>query len=177
MEIERKWLLGEMPNPDFLPVVGMATVYQGYISRKDPEVRIRCNTNTSGICRAERTLTIKKGNGLSREEYEIALTQEQFEKLKPAVVEGDELTKNPFVIYQLENNLLLEVSPVSRNSVLLIMGEVEFPDEATAQAFVPTEFKQYLSKEVTGDKRWSMGSLSSNQDWASLLKEVYNAGV
>lgn len=173
MEIERKWLLGEMPNPDFLPVMGMATVYQGYISRNDPEVRIRCNINASGICRAERTLTIKRGSGLSREEYEVKLTQEQFDQLHPAVVEGDELTKNPFVIYQLKNGLLLEVSPVSRNSVLLIMAEVEFPDEATAKAFVPTEFKQYLAAEVTGDKRWSMGSLSKNQDWTGLLREVY----
>lgn len=169
MEIERKWVLSKLP--DLLPIAGTAKVYQGYISR-EPEVRLRRNTATAGVCRRENTLTIKKGSGLSREEYEIRLDKEQFEALLPAVTGHDELTKEPFTIYQLNHNLLLEVSVIRRGDVQLVIGEVEFPDEATANAFHPTQFKQYIIKEVTGDKRWGMGSLSKNPDWSDLQKEL-----
>lgn len=175
MEIERKWLLKATPLG--LAVLGKGRVYQGYISRNsETEVRLRRNSATSGMVKQECTLTVKRGSGLSREEYEINLNPEQFAKLQPAVT-NDELTKEPFTIYQLDNGLLLEVSNISRKGVSLIIAEVEFPSEAAAHAFIPVEFQGLIIKEVTGDKRWSMGSLSKNQDWASLLKEVYDGNT
>ena len=76
MEIERKFLV-ESTAPD-LSRHPSAFLRQGYLSvGPSSEVRIR---DSDGHC----TLTVKSHGGLVREEYEVPISREQFDALRPA---------------------------------------------------------------------------------------------
>lgn len=142
MELERKWLASPPPAALAVPA---DEIDQGYLVIGDggTEARVR---RRAGLC----TLTVKAGSGIARDEYEIPLSDEQFGVLWPAtearrVVKARRLVPAPGGAGTIE--LDVYAGPLEG----LIVAEVEFPDEATAAAFVVPE---WFGREVTDDDRY-----------------------
>lgn len=161
MEIERKWLIDINDIPYNLDDYKFLLIEQGYISFS-PTIRIRKITN-----KGEYILTIKsesKDNGLSRQEYEININEEQYNQLLNKI-EGNILSKNRYIIpydkYTLELDLF--------NGTYEGLGYVEIEYETLEQAnefIAPNWFKQ----ELTGNKKFTNASLARGID----IKEIVN---
>lgn len=147
MEIERKFLIDAFPD---LPLVQEAVVLQGYLCTC-PVVRIRSTCTEDGT----RFKLCFKGKGdLAREEIEMDLSEDTFERLR-ALIEGCPLVRKDYKAYRLPDGLLLECSLVDSGETTEFMyAEVEFSSIEQAQAFTPPAF---LGREVTYDPSFSMG--------------------
>ena len=139
MEIERKFLVAERPD---LTEGRRVDLEQGYLALADDrggaEVRLRRKD-------AERLLTVKVGSGRTRTEEEIALEPEGFERLWP-LTEGKRVSKTRHVIPHGELEIELDVYAGELEG--LLVAEVEFPDETSADAFEPPD---WFGEEVTGN--------------------------
>ncbi len=139
MEIERKFLVTGPPD---LEGTDRVELQQGYLALADEdggaEVRLRRKDD-------ELLLTVKAGTGRTRVEEEIALEREPFESLWPLTA-GRRVTKTRHLIPYGE--LEIELDVYSGGLKGLIVAEVEFPDEAKADAF---EAPGWFGVEVTGN--------------------------
>lgn len=151
MEIERKYLMARLPEN--LETYSYIDIEQGYISTA-PVIRIRkkCTVDSERY-----VLTIKSSGMLSRQEYELELTGEEYEGLKPKV-EGNIISKRRYIIPLREEDLTLELDIFKGAFEGLIMGEIEFPDKKRAEAYVPEDM---LGSEVTFDRRFHNSNMSS----------------
>lgn len=146
-EIERKFVVEDLGTVLQIPAV---TVRQGYLARgNDEEVRVRQAGD-------EYTLTVKKGTGLRRSEYEVPISGSQFDALWPAT-EGSRVAKTRREV-RLPENRLAHVDVFDGHLEGLATVEVEFDDTDTALAFTPPA---WFGREVTEDRRYSNKVLSS----------------
>jgi adenylate cyclase len=137
VEVERKFLVPEAPSLEGQDASG---IEQGYLAAGDRgEVRLRRKGD-------ERLLTVKRGTGLAREEEEITLGEEDFERLWP-LTEGQRLRKRRYTIDHGEHCIELDVYEGDLDG--LILAEVEFSSEEDARAFEPPE---WFGDEVTGNE-------------------------
>ena len=145
MEIERKFLVGQRP-PD--SGFTSAALRQGYLLiGDDGEVRIR---DAGGA----HTLTVKSRGSLSREEYEIPLSREQFDELWPATLgRRVEKTRHEFALDG--RAAALDIFEGGLDGLVTV--EVEFPSVAAAREFVPPE---WFGREVTEDASYKNASLA-----------------
>ncbi|MFD3733889.1 CYTH domain-containing protein [Streptomyces sp. NPDC058632] len=146
-EIERKFVVEDLSAVLRIPAV---TVRQGYLARgTDEEARVR---QIGG----EHTLTVKKGTGLQRSEFEILISAPQFDAIWPAT-EGSRIVKTRREV-KLPGNWLAHVDVFDGHLEGLATVEVEFDDIDTALAFTPPD---WFGREVTQDSRYSNKVLSS----------------
>lgn len=152
MEIERKFLIKEMP--DLSRYSGKHFV-QGYLCTS-PTVRVRKEEE-------EYFLTYKSRTGedaLSREEYNLPLTKEAFEKLLPKC-EGTVISKTRYFIPLGKNregsDLTAELDVFDAPFEGLIFTEVEFPTIEEARSF---EAPAWFGEDVTDDRRYYNSYLS-----------------
>ncbi len=167
MEIERKFLVRKLPEE---PPVKASVISQSYVSA-DPVIRIRRTQalssreaefllGTGGTALASEEfrktlpepsyrLTVKGSGMVAREEYELDLKKSQYRSLKEKR-EGQPIRKIRYY-YPLENGLTAEVDVFGGHMKGLVMAEVEFPDLAASEAFVPPE---WFGEEVSLDKRF-----------------------
>jgi adenylate cyclase len=139
VEVERKFLVSEAPSVDD---AGGAEIEQGYLAvGEDGEVRLRRKGD-------DRLLTVKRGSGLSREEEEIELEPDLFERLWP-LTEGRRLRKHRYTIDHGEHCIEFDVYEGDLDGLML--AEVEFSSEEEARAFEPPE---WFGHEVTGDEEY-----------------------
>ena len=99
MEIERKFLVKKENLPRNLKQYPRKVIQQGYLCT-DPVVRIR-QSNDSYY------LTYKSKGLLAREEYNLPLTKEAYEHLKPKA-DGIVISKTRYVIPE-KNGLSIEL--------------------------------------------------------------------
>ncbi len=153
MEIERKFTIKQLPdNLDSYPHV---KITQAYLCT-DPVMRIRRQDN-------EYIFTYKGKGLMVRQEYNLPLTREAFEKLLPKA-EGHIISKTRYQIplsgsecgLTAELNLLIELD-LFENPSRLILAEVEFPDEASALAFTPPE---WFDEDVTNNPAYHNSNMS-----------------
>jgi adenylate cyclase len=146
VEVERKFLVPEAPD---LSGADAEEIVQGYLAiGADGEVRLRRRGEAL-------VLTAKRGSGLSREEAEVEVEPEQFERLWP-LTEGRRLHKRRHVVPH--GDLRIEVDVYEGELEGLMVGEVEFPSEEAARAFEPPG---WLGDEVTGDERYLNETLAT----------------
>lgn len=146
-EIERKFLVKDLGSLLRIPAM---TVRQGYLARgTDEEVRVR-------QIGAEYTLTVKKGNGLQRSEFQIPIDAPQFDALWPAT-EGSRVAKIRREV-KLPDDRVAYVDVFEGHLEGLATVEVEFDTTDTALAFIPPN---WFGHEVTDDRRYSNKVLSS----------------
>jgi adenylate cyclase len=147
VEIERKFLItDDGPFRDAKVLV----VRQGYLARGDSEeVRIRQEGD-------EYSLTVKKGGGLERLEFGIVIDAARFDALWPAT-DGARVVKARRLV-PLEASYVACVDEFGGRLAGLITVEVEFGTREEAHAFVPP---RWFGPEVTGDRRYANGVLSS----------------
>jgi adenylate cyclase len=147
MEVERKFLVSEPPDLD----EGSAEeIEQGYLAIGDEEeVRLRRKEE-------KLTLTAKRGSGLTRDEAEVDLGREDFDRLWP-LTEGKRLHKRRYVIP--DGDLTIEVDVYGGDLEGLVVAEIEFQSEEAARAFEPPG---WLGEEVTGDHRYLNETLATH---------------
>lgn len=148
IEIERKFLVRALPEN--LEEYEREFIRQGYLvlGADGSEARVR---DRSGA----HTMTVKSKGELSRGEWEIPIEPEQFEVLWPAT-EGRRVEKTRFSIPYEES--VIELDIYDGELFGLVTAEVEFPDEVTANAFVPPE---WFGEDVTSDKAFKNQQLAT----------------
>lgn len=145
MEIERKYLVNTLP--DNLASYPHRTIEQGYLST-EPVIRIRKDGE-------KYELTYKSKGFMMREEHTLPLTQTSYEHLKPKI-DGYLITKERYNI-PYDTSLTIELDYFLGDFSPLILAEVEFPDETSANAFVPPD---WFGKDVTFSPEYQNSSLS-----------------
>jgi adenylate cyclase len=142
VEIERKFLVPEAPGADELARYESHPIQQGYLAvgEDGSEARLRLIGDNA-------FLTVKSGGLLSRAEYEVPLSSDQFVALWPAT-EGRRLLKRRYRI-ALDVALTAELDIYGGALEGLAVVEVEFPDQAAAEAFIAPA---WFGDDVTGDQ-------------------------
>jgi adenylate cyclase len=146
VEIERKFLVADTPDLDG---TDFDEIEQGYLAiGAEGEVRLRR--------RGEKLiLTAKRGSGISRDEAEIEVEREAFERLWP-LTEGRRLRKRRHVLPQ--GDLTIELDVYEGDLAGLVVAEIEFDSEDEASAF---EAPHWVADEVTGDGRYLNETLAT----------------
>jgi adenylate cyclase len=146
MEIERKFLFDELPDE----AGSSRRIEQGYlaITEEGTEVRVRRWPGAQ-------VLTVKHGSGEVRVEVEVDIDETQFDELWP-LTNGARVEKTRWVAPLGELELELDVFEGSLAG--LKVAEIEFPDEAAADAFDPPP---WLGEEVTEDERYANEHLAT----------------
>lgn len=147
MEIERKFLVSKEALPDNLEQYKKNELEQAYIIT-EPVLRIRKKNN-------DYILTYKGQGLMKREEIEVSILKDAYEKLL-SKTEGNIITKTRYVIPE-ENQLTIELDIFHGDFEGLYIAEVEFPDEESAQAYLPP---LWFGKEVTQENTYHNSTLS-----------------
>lgn len=145
MEIERKFLTKHIPFD--ITVYPFKQISQAYISFS-PTIRLR-QSNEAYI------LTVKGKGHLAREEFELSLKKEDYEKLL-LKTEGTPVIKKRYLV-PIENDLTAEVDIYEGELEGLMTTEVEFPSLEMAESFVAPE---WFGKDVSEEKAYKNTSLS-----------------
>ncbi len=148
MEIERKFLINTLPeNLESYP---RKEIEQGYLCT-NPVVRIR-KSNDKYI------LTYKGSGMMVREEYNLPLTKEAFEHLKPKA-DGIFIEKTRYLIPYSEK-LTIELDVFHGTLAPLVLAEVEFESEEQANAFTAPN---WFGEDVTYSTKYHNSTLSQCQ--------------
>lgn len=145
MEIERKYLVKTLP--DNLDTYPHRTLEQGYLCT-EPVVRIRRDGE-------EFILTYKSKGFLSREEYNLPLTEEAYQHLIQKS-DGRIITKERYCI-PLGNHLTIELDVFEGELAPLILAEVEFENAEEALSF---EAPDWFGDDVTYSTEYQNSTLS-----------------
>lgn len=145
MEIERKYLIPELP--EHLEQYPHHKIEQGYLCTA-PVVRIRRQDD-------QYYLTYKSGGLMVREEYNLPLTKEAYEHLRPKT-DGILISKTRYIL-PLEDGLKIELDLFDAPYETLRLAEVEFPDEEAANHFVPPA---WFGEDVTFSTKYHNSNLS-----------------
>lgn len=145
IEVERKFLVEESTG---VPEAVGLEILQGYLAvGGGAEVRLR---SKAGRC----FLTVKRGSGLQRSEYEVGLDTAQFESLWPATA-GRRVVKTRFEIPV--GKLTAELDRYHGELEGLLTVEVEFGSVAEAEDFDPPS---WFGRDVTDDERFKNNRLA-----------------
>jgi CYTH domain-containing protein len=147
-EIERKYLLEELPNrAAAAPFVEIA---QGYLPGTRILERIRRITDTNG---PRFIRTIKLGQGVSRIEIEEPMTEHLFSALWP-LTEGRRVRKRRYLVP--DGNLIWEIDKFLDQP--LVLGEIELPDER--HPTIPEWLAPHVTREVTDESAFTNVALA-----------------
>ncbi len=145
MEIERKYLVKHIPRN--LKDYPCRMLEQGYLNTA-PVIRIRKDND-----RYE--LTYKSKGLMVREEYNLPLTEEAYRHLLPKI-DGRLISKRRYMV-PLGEHLTAELDIFEGDLAPLILVEVEFPDEKSADAFTPPD---WFGEDVTFSGEYHNSALS-----------------
>lgn len=174
METERKFIPREIPVS--IGQYDYMIMEQAYIST-EPVIRIRKKllhaaepdkaASDCGICHV---LTVKSAGLLTRQEFELDISADSYQHLLTKA-EGNIIQKHRYLI-PLGDGLTLELDIFQGAFEGLVMGEIEFPDEARAKKYTPPA---YLAEEVTYDSRFHNSTMStmSARDISDLISWVH----
>ena len=159
MEIERKFTVKKIPEN--LSQYTCHVIEQAYLNT-DPVVRIRRQDH-------EYYLTYKGKGLMAREEYNLPLNKDSYYHLLEKA-DGNVISKKRYVIpvdyptftsdYSKsidQISLFVELDIFEPPFAPLIIAEVEFPSEASANAFLPLD---WFDQDVTNDPAYHNSNLS-----------------
>ncbi len=147
MEIERKYLVRKLPEN--LEQYNKKKIAQGYLCT-EPVVRIRRSNDDYYMT--------YKGDGLMvREEYNLPLTQEAYEHLRPKI-DGLLIAKTRYLI-PLDNKLTAELDVFEEDLNGLVIVEVEFNTVEEANAFHAPD---WFGEDVTNSGKYHNSYLSQH---------------
>lgn len=150
MEIERQFLV------DAIPVLPREydMILQGYVSTL-PEIRIRQVRTPDN--RERYFLTVKRGAGLSREEWETQITSTEFSHLIERLEPDTEFIEKRRYRLPLYDGHMAEFHRHEAALKGFDYVEVEFSSEEEARAFDPPA---WFGREVTEDSRFTYSRLA-----------------
>ena len=146
MEIERKFLVKRENLPENLEQYPSKAIEQGYLCT-EPVVRIRKSNDN-----------YKSKGLLAREEYNLPLTKEAYEHLKPKA-DGIVISKIRYVIPE-KDGLSIELDVFKAPYEGLLLAEVEFPNEEAAHAYQPPK---WFGEDVTYSAEYHNSTLSKGK--------------
>ena len=147
MEIERKYLIEKEQLPADLASYPSHKIEQGYLCTS-PVVRIRRQDD-------DYFLTYKSKGLMAREEYNLPLTQEAYEHLKPKA-DGLVISKTRYLIPE-KDGLTIELDVFHDDYEGLLLAEVEFASEDAANSYTPPA---WFGRDVSEEKAYKNTSLS-----------------
>ena len=145
MEIERKYLLKELPE---LEKYEYHRIEQAYLCT-NPVVRVRREDEAY-------YMTYKGGGMMAREEYNLPLNKEAYEHLIKKA-DGNVISKTRYLIPLEMDGLVAEVDVFESPFAPLIMAEVEFESEEQANTFKAPE---WFGEDVTFDGKYHNSYMS-----------------
>lgn len=148
MEIERKYLIKEMPD---IEGKMLHNIEQAYLC-KNPALRVRKQDD-------EYVLTIKGRGLMAREEDNIRIDEAAYEHLK-SKADGRVIVKTRYLIPL--GKYTVELDVFEGDLKPLVMAEVEFPTYEEAMEFVPPE---WFGEEVTEDPRYHNSNMT-DESWS-----------
>ena len=154
MEIERKFLVRELP--DNLENYSHSRLTQSYISRR-PVIRLRKIEKDTA---ASYVLTIKSGGLAVRQEFELPLQEEEYNRLFQKV-EGRVLQKVRYLI-PIENGYTAELDRFEGELEGLLLVEVEFPSVEAMNAFEPPS---WFGEDVSANAQYHNSVLSDGGNY------------
>ena len=157
MEIERQFLIEALPS---LPAQ-YDTIRQGYVALL-PEIRIR------QIGDDNFTLTVKRGAGLVREEWETDISRQEFDILADRLMPGTRMIEKRRYHMPLDGGLVAEIHIHEGHLAGFSYAEVEFDTVEDAVAFNPPT---WFGREVTEDARFSYGTLA-REDGMKIVRHM-----
>lgn len=161
MEIERQFLVDIIPAlPDTFD-----SILQGYVSLF-PEIRIRSVRPSEGP--EKFYLTVKRGEGLVRDEWETEISSREFSHLVECLEKGTWFIEKRRYRLPLSDGHVAEYHRHSGHLKGFDYVEVEFSSEEEARAFEPP---YWFGREVTEDPRFSYGKLA-REDGTHLAKLI-----
>ena len=122
-------------------------IEQGYLST-EPVVRIRRDND-------EYILTYKSKGLMVREEYNLPLTKDSYMHLREKI-DGRLIIKKRYLI-PLSNELTIELDIFGGDLAPLMLAEVEFPNETSANSFTPPK---WFGEDVTFSGEYHNSRLS-----------------
>lgn len=146
-EIERKFLIEPHNLPQDLAQYPCHHIEQAYLCT-DPVLRIRRQDDAY-------YLTCKSKGHLSREEYNLPLTEEAYHHLLPKA-DGVLISKTRYLLPE-TGGYTIELDVFAPPHAPLMLAEVEFPSEEAALAYNPPA---WFSREVTYDNAYHNSALS-----------------
>ena len=154
-EIERKFLVKELPFD--LEMHPSVSIEQGYLALEPngQEVRLRRKGKLY-------YLTVKSQGTLVREEYEVELSQDQFEILWPGTATR-RLQKDRYLFETFELDIY------KGNLQGLIVAEIEFTEAEKAQSF---QMPNWLGNEITHINFLKNRNLLQFESWDAIEKEL-----
>lgn len=150
MEIERKWLVKPENIPYNLNELKSLEIEQAYISFS-PTIRVRKIDGREFIL----TVKAKTQTELSRVEYEINISGEEYDNLVKKA-EGKIICKTRF-LNRRSDGLLEEIDIFHGEFDGLAYMEIEFTDEKQAADFASP---QWVVRDVSNEKGYSNGDLA-----------------
>lgn len=160
-EIERKYTVKYLP--DGFEKNTCIVIEQAYLNTA-PVVRVRKSND-------KYTLTYKGSGMMTREEYNLPLDEASYQHLRQKA-DGNIISKKRYVLplehprfqdYFAPDNplsLKIELDIFAPPFAPLIIAEIEFPDEQTANAFIPPE---WFDEDVTFDPKYHNSNLSKQK--------------
>ena len=148
IEIERKFLIKNLPD---LNLAKKVYIHQGYITHTNDSVEVRLRQKEEHFF-----ITVKSGSGMVRNEHEISVDQQQFEKLWPET-QGRRIEKHRWTGQLGAQIFELDIFMGELKSLMLV--EVEFASTEEADNFQPVD---WFGAEVTMDKRYKNKALAMN---------------
>lgn len=144
MEIERKFTVKELPeNLNDYPYLH---IEQGYLNT-EPVIRIRKQND-------DYIMTYKSKGMLAREEYNLPLSKEAYEHLKPKC-DGNIISKTRYQIPY--GDLTIELDIFDAPFAPLIIAEIEFDSLETANTFLVPD---WFLEDVTYDPKYYNSNMS-----------------
>jgi adenylate cyclase len=147
IEIERKFIVNNLPAS--LADLTGAAIRQGYIIVAEGGVELRIRQKQGRFFQ-----TIKAGEGLTRTEIEIELSQEQFRQLWPHT-QGRRVSKTRYTLPV--GNHTAELDRFDGDLAGLVLVEVEFPTVDASRQFSPPP---WFGADVTEDRRYKNRQLA-----------------
>ena len=146
-EIERKFLVDRVPGG--LDTARHQDIVQGYLTSESVGAEVRLRRKGQSLYQ-----TVKSGGTLVRAEYEIEITEVQFNALWPAT-EGRRVEKTR---YELDHSdVVIELDIYRGQLDGLVTAEAEFATVRQSQAFFPPD---WLGADITDDARYKNKNLA-----------------
>ena len=148
MEIEKKFIPTDLPKD--LDSYEHHVIEQAYLNTA-PVVRIRKQDD-------DYVLTYKGSGMMAREEYNLPLTQEAYEHLKPKA-DGLVISKTRYLIPE-KDGLTIELDVFHDDYEGLLLAEVEFPSKDAANAYTAPA---WFGRDVTFSSDYHNSTLSKGR--------------
>lgn len=153
-EIERRFLLSEVPAQAEMNAARVLRMQQGYITGRKLKLRVRWQTDVKDGSE-EFKWGVKSGAGVKRIQLEDDMPKALFDQMWP-FTEGSRIFKLRREM-PTPDGLIWEIDEFDH--INLVLAEIELPDEADEVSY-PAWLRPYVIREVTHERGFTNAALA-----------------